>query len=506
MKKMKTKYSFILLIILAFSSCTKFLEESPTGALTPEAEVTSPEIARAFANAAYAELTVLDRGAGGYGGNTAELMEFMTGKADGNPQTEGFRFYNLTYDAQSFYIDDWWQGLYRGIANSNLALQQIEQIEFDESTKNNMLAEVRALRALYYFYLVRMYGGVPIVTQVVSDLSEVRPTRATAKEVYDQVIIPDLLAAEGSTLPWKDETGLVSMSAVKSLLADVYLTYAGYPIQAGQEFYAESAKRSKEVIDNGGFTLFTEYTDMINPANKNKGEFIWQVQYAAGINNNDLTAKTLALYKRISVYSDEFGGLVPTRQFVASYPDGDKRADEKQFFYTWYPGNPAAYPEGDPRRDSVSLGGYYLYKWFDRQAITSTAKSDLNYTIYRLADVMLMYAEAINRANGAPDAAAEGYVNAIRARAELEPVSGLTGDAFEQEVWTQRYLELCYEGKMWFDMLRTRKVRNDITGQFDDFVGHTTVWGKTLTENQLLFPIPLREINNNPNLEQNGTF
>src|SRR5690242_17386930 len=100
---MKSKYSFIILVILAFSSCTKFLDESPSGALTPEAQVTSPEIARAFANAAYAELTVLDHGAGGYGGNTAELMEFMTGKADGNAQTEGFRFYNLTYDAQSFY-------------------------------------------------------------------------------------------------------------------------------------------------------------------------------------------------------------------------------------------------------------------------------------------------------------------------------------------------------------------------------------------------------------------
>lgn len=504
---MTTRYFYIaLLLMMTLASCTKFLEEKPTGALTPEAEVTSPEIARAFANAAYAELTVLDRGAGGYGGNTAELMEFMTGKADGNAQTEGFRFYNLTYDAQSFYIDTWWQGLYRGIANCNLSIQQISEIEFDETTKKNMLAEVHTLRAFYYFYLVRMYGGVPKVTEVVSDLSEVRPSRATDKEIYDEIIIPDLLLAESSSLPWNDATGLVSMSAVKSLLAHVYLTYAGYPIQAGNEYYTESAKRSKEVIDNGGYTLFPEYTDMIVPANKNKGEFIWQVQYAAGINNNDLTAKTLALYKRISVYSDEFGGLVPTKQFVESYPAGDKRADERQFFYTWYPGNPAAYPDGDPRRDSVNLGGYYLYKWFDKDAVTNTAKSDLNYTIYRLADVMLMYAEAINRANGAPDAAAEGYVNAIRQRANLDPVSGLTGDAFEREVWTQRYLELCYEGKTWFDMLRTRKVRNDVTLNYDDFVGHKTVWGKTLTENQLLFPIPLREINNNPNLTQNGTF
>lgn len=503
---MKSIYLIIFGIIFTISSCTKFLEEEPTGALTPESEVTSPEIARAFANSGYAQLTVLNQGAGGYGGNTAELMEFMTGKADGNAQTEGFRFYNLTYDAQSFYIDTWWQNLYAGVANCNLALQKIAEIDLDETVKKNMLAEVHTLRAFYYFYLVRMYGAVPKITSVVSDLEEVRPARDSVKVIYDSIIIPDLLLAEGSSLPWKDNTGLVSMSAVKSLLAEVYLTYAGYPVLAGDEFYAESAERSKEVIDNGGYTLFPEYTDMINPVNKNQGEFIWQVQYEAGITNNDLTAKTLALYKRISVYSDEFGGLVPTRQFVESYPDGDKRAKEKQFFYTWFPGNPAAYPAGDPRRDSVNLGGHYLYKWFDREAVTSTAKSDLNYTIYRLADVMLMYAEASNRANGGPDNFAEQYVNEIRDRADMPPVSGLSEAAFEEEVWTQRYLELCYEGKTWFDILRTRKVRNDITGDFDDFVGHTTVWNKTLTANQLLFPIPLREINNNTNLGQNPGF
>lgn len=500
------KNIWFALLVLNLASCTKFLEENPTGSLTPESNVTSPEIARAFANSAYIQLTTLDEPSGGYGGNTAELMEFMTGKADGNAQTEGFRFYNLTYDAQSFYIDTWWQGMYYGIANCNLALQKVGEITLDTVTKQNMLAEVYTLRAFYYFYLVRMFGDVPKITDVVSDLNNVRPERAPLKEIYDDIIIPDLLKAEASSLPWQDNTGKVSMSAVKSLLADVYLTYAGYPVQGGAQYYAESAKRSKEVIDNGGYTLFNDYRDMTIPANKNKGEFIWQVQYAAGINNNDLTAKTLALYKRISVYSDEFGGLVPTPQFVHSYPDGDHRTDEREFFYTWYPGNPKNFPAGDPRLDSVNLGGYYIYKWFDSTAVNVTANSDLNYTIYRLADVMLMYAEASNRAEGGPNSDAIAYVNAIRARAQLPAISAMSQDDFEKEVWTQRYLELCYEGKIWFDMLRTRKVRNDITKNFDDFIGHTTVWGKTFTESQLLFPIPQREIDNNTSLTQNPGF
>lgn len=497
----------IVISLLGMSSCNKFLEEKPTGSLTPESNVTSPEIARAFTNSAYSELTTLDEGSGGYGGNTVELMEFMTGNADGNSQTDAFRFYNLTYDAQSFYIDTWWQGMYYGIANCNLALQKLNAITtLDTTTKMNMLAEVHTLRALYYFYLVRMYGDVPAITDVVGDLNDVRPKRAPVKEIYDNIIIPDLLTAEKSSLPWKDPSGKVSMGAVKALLADVYLTYAGYPVQGGKQYYAESAKRSKDLIENGGYKLFDDYTDMIDPANKNKGGFIWQVQYAAGITNNDLTAKTLALYKRISVYSDEFGGLVPTKQFVESYPAGDKRAKEKEFFYTYYPGNPNYYPAGDPRRNKVDLGGYYLYKWFDKKAVTETAQSDLNFTIYRLADVMLLYAEASNRAEGGPDALAIECVNKVRTRADLLPIGTMSQDAFEKEVWTQRDLELCYENKTWFDMLRTRKVRNVKTRNFDDFVGHTTTFGKTFTKNQLLFPIPQREIDNNTNLEQNPGF
>ena len=497
---MKTiKYILTILSVLGISSCEKFLEETPTGSLTPETNVTSPEIARAFANSAYSQLNTLDQGSGGYGGNTASLMEFMTGKAEGNAQSEAFKFYNLEYNSGSFYIDDWWRGMFYGIADCNLAFQKISEIPLDTAEKANMLAEVHTLRALYYFYLVRMYGDVPKITEVVSDLNNVRPPRSPVKEIYDEIIIPDLLTAETSTLPWQDNTGKVSMGAVKSLLADVYLTYAGYPVQGGDQYYAESAKRSKEVIDNGGYTLFPEYTDMINPANKNKGEFIWQVQFAAGINDNDLTAKTLPQYHDIAVYSDEFGGLVPTAKFVESYPAGDKRTWEREFFYTKYPKNGST-------TDTVILGGYYLYKYFDKEAVTNTAHSDLNFTIYRLADVMLMYAEASNNAEHGPNADAIAYVNTIRARAEMPPIGTLSEADFEKEVWTQRYLELCYENKMWFDMVRTRKVRNDITLSWDDFIGHTTVWGKTFTEKELLFAIPQREISNNTSLTQNPGF
>jgi hypothetical protein len=79
-------------------------------------------------------------------------------------------------------------------------------------------------------------------------------------------------------------------------------------------------------------------------------------------------------------------------------------------------------------------------------------------------------------------------------------------DVFEQEVWNQRYFELCYEGKLWFDMLRTQKVRNDITKAYDDFVGHRNVFDATVGEEKLRFPIPLRERDVNAELRQKPRF
>jgi hypothetical protein len=473
----------------------------PTGFISPSADLSSQKAARALANGCYAQLQGLLAGQpSSYGGNVWNLLEFMTGKSNSDLGQTGFvSFTTLNYNSTSFYMDTWWQRLYLGVGDCNLALDKLPTITaagLSDATKANYLAEAHTLRALYYFYLVRMYGAVPKVTSVPKDLN-LGVHRVPAKAIYDSVIIPDLLAAEQSTLPWQDPSGYVSMGAVKSILADVYLTYAGAAINGGATYYAESAKRSLAVIQNGGYTLFPNYTDMINPANKNKGEFIFQVQYAAGVpSTNPLTALTIPNYSGISKYSDEYGSVYPTQPFIASFPAGDKRVQERQFFYTKY--------KKINGTDTVVFKNTYIYKWFDSLAVTVTAKSDLNFTLYRLADVYLLYAEASNRAEGGPNGNATSYVNQIRARANLTPIGVLSQSNFEQEVWLQRYFELCFENKMWFDMLRTQKVHNDVTGNWDDFVGHTTVWGATFTKNQLLFPLPKQETDVNPNLLPNN--
>ncbi|MBB5634561.1 hypothetical protein HDE68_000446 [Pedobacter cryoconitis] len=501
MKKTKN-ILFAVLVLLSCASCKKFLEEKPTDFITPDSQLSSAKVARAFASGSYQYLQGMLKGQpSSYGGNTWNLMEFMTGKANSDlGQTGASSFQNLSYSTTSFYIDTWWQQMYLGIGACNLAIEKIPTINapgLSDAEKTNLIAEARTLRALYYFYLVRMYGAVPKVTEVPKNLNLSIP-RTAAKDIYDTVIIPDLLAAEKSTLPSRDITGKVSMSAVKSILADVYLTYAGAAINGGKQYYAESAKRSLEVTQTGGYSLFPEYTDMLKPANKNNGEFIFQVQYAASVpSTNPLTALTIPNYSGISGYSDEYGSVYPTPQFVSSYAPGDKRAAEKQFFYTSYKNLKSG--------QIVNFKNAYIYKWFDSTAVVSTLKSDLNFTLYRLADVQLMYAEASNQAEGGPNGTAVQFVNNIRKRANLAPIGALSSAAFEQEVWAQRYYELCFENKMWFDMVRTRKVHNDVTGNWDNFVGHRTVFGATFSEKQLLFPLPKQETDVNPSLLPNNT-
>jgi len=498
------KYIAIAAAIFLTASCKKFLEEKPTNFITPESQLSSLKVAQAFTNSAYQSLqgSMLGGQPSSYGGNTWNLMEFMTGKANSDlGQTNFNLFQNLNYNATSFYVDTWWQNLYKGIGYTNQAIQSIPGITaagLTPAAKTNMLAEAHTLRALYYFFLVRMYGAVPNITTVPTDVNTLNVSRSPAKNIYDSIIIPDLLLAEKSTLPWKDITGHVSMGAVESILADVYLTYAGAAINGGATNYAESAKRSLAVINSGAYSLFPEYRDMIKPGNKNTGEFIFQVQYAASVpSTNPLTPLTIPNYSGISKYSDEYGSVYPTSQFIASFPAGDKRVQERQFFYTNYPSIKTG--------ATVTFKGPYIYKWFDSVAVTNTVKSDLNYSLYRYADVLLMYAEAENRADGSANAAALKAVNDVRARAQLTPVGALSQSDFEHEVWLQRYFELCFENKMWFDMLRTKKVHNDVTGNWDDFVGHKTVFNATFTEKQLLFPVPKQETDVNPNLLPNNT-
>ncbi|MDR2776085.1 MAG: RagB/SusD family nutrient uptake outer membrane protein [Tannerella sp.] len=508
------KYNLFLYFIagwLIFTSCESFLDKMPTGTMTTDSELKSNESALALVNSAYQNARVTNRMVEGWGSGTMLLLEYMTGKATSENSQSNFKdFQDLAVSARTAYIADWWQYCYAGIADCNLALEKIKEF----STLNEKLAlryegEIKFMRAFYYFYLVRIFGDVPKILTVQKELSALQIERAPVKEIYDEIIIPDLLAAEQSGLPSKDETGRASLFAVKSLLSDVFITYAGYPIKGGDSYYHESAKRSLEIIQSNAFALFSEYSDLWNPANNNKGEFIYQIQHTINKGNNfinNVVCIVLPSRSGMSAFNLEFGSLIPTKEFVESYPPGDKRSEEKQFFFTTYKGHPNKFSSGAPELSFMDFKGYYIHKFFDKNAIDNTGQSRLNWTIYRYADILLLYAEAQVNADGAPDAMSIEALNTVRNRAGLSPFIDTNKETFEKAVWDQRYFELCYENKTWFDIVRTRLIRDDAGGNYVPFIGYTTNWGKTYTGTQLLFPIPLRERQTNSKLTQNPGY
>lgn len=486
---------FIFVLQSIAFSCTDFLTESDPSNFTVENYFLTPEHAKNSINAIYAPMR--DPMVSGFGGGAWMMTEFATGLAatDLGQAVNSYFVKDLNNTSDNGYGLTYWTSYYRGIANANLSLERIPDITMDESDKKKLLGEARFLRAWYYFNLVRMFGNIPLITEPVSLQSEkLHPDQADPESIY-QLIIDDLKIAEEAGLPWKDASGRVSLGAVKSLLAKVYLTMAGFPLQKGDEYFQLASQKSSEVINSDRFQLFGEYDDLHNPLKKNIEENIFMIQYQTQIIPSNWQVAIIPYNKNISAYSDETGGIYATRDFVESYDEKDLRAKEKQFFFT-------EFTHQDNRNQSVDLGGYFIYKHFDEVAQTTTANSDLNWPVIRYADILLVFAEATNEIEG-PTPEAYDALNATRLRAQLPELNNLSKEEFRNEVWKERWYELCFENKTWFDMVRLRKAFNVKTRTFENYIGHTFSYGPTLKERELLFPIPTSEVLNNKNLKQN---
>ena len=502
--KQHIKYSsiVILMTLVMLTGCKKFLAEKDPSNLEPDSYYTIPEHAEAAIAAAYSQTRFIGSGAGIFVANFS-MLEVVTGtaKTETGQNSDLNNLIGLSYNGDNLLVRNWWNGLYSVIAQTNLVLDRVPGIpQMDEARRNQILGEARFLRAWAYFYLVRLYGDVPLITTSQSTSSEnFYPSRAPSADVY-KLITDDLTSAENAGLPWTDESGRANKGAVKALLAKVYLTMAGQPLNLGASYYKLASDKALEIITQSGITLFANYGDLHSLNQENRGEHMFEIQYLATVAGNPMQQLLLPNFKNVSAYSDEVGSTVPTTQFYQSYEAGDLRAKDREgFFYTsYYDGGNGALKQ---------LNAPYIFKHFDIVAngtlgVAGTTQSDLNWPQIRYADVLLIYAEAQNRADGTANAQAYSAVNAIRARAELDPIAGLSQTAFEEAVWRERWHELCYEGVTWFDMVRLRKVYNELTNGFDDFNGHKFPDNPSLvlSDKNLLFPLPTAEMRNNPNL------
>ena len=503
MKKIYSNISWLIALMVVITSCDAFLDEDPKTFLTPGSYFQNEGQIVAAVNGLYTYLDDTFDGDVEVCSQTFIFMEYLSGYGErprGSGTQDLAQANNLNIADNNRYVEKLWETAYKAIENCNSIIEGIESIGegiISEGRKNELLGEVYFLRAYNYFNLVRLYGAVPMKLSSTSDLSNVEIELTSVENIYNQVSIDMIKACElMENSPWTGNHGRVTKGTAKSLLAKVYLTMAGYPLQKGTEYYQKAYETAREVYKSGAFRLFDNYSEL--RSNENTGEHLWSIQREADnagspVHNSMLPYPAPA--KAISANSSFGGGLAPTQLFYNSYPAGDKRTEEKAYYYTEH--------EALDGSGVISLGSLFIYKFWDENAAIS-GKSGANYSLLRYADVLLVMAEAKAQADGGTtsDADAIDAYFSVRSRAlpsELRPSSIRVDDILKERFW-----EICFEGQTWYDMLRTRKVLHVTTGQIIDMIGYQTPGhGNVFKEADLLLPYPIREQRLNPNLRRN---
>lgn len=486
---MKLKYNLIAIALLgfSFSSCSDFLEQNPQTDLSENDFYKTADDILSAVNGAYSSLQENDIYGNWY--VFGEIPSDNTRNQLSGSVTTQNEFDQFYIDTQNSMIANFWKAAYKTINRTNTVLGRIDGIEINAELANRYKLECKFIRALMYFNLVRVYGDVPLVLKEIGISESYDILREPKENVYNQ-IISDLKEAQALPVSYPTaEDGRATQGAAKALLAEVYMTL---------HKYAEAETILAEIINSGRYSLLENtpgslnidgYKDVFSPINHNSKEGIFEIQFLKGG------------YEEGSNYTNNFAPENSGTNVVAVGGTGGNNIPEMDIYN--------AYEEGDLRRDfSMSLGYYdnrknnewvesrYVCKFMDVPYQNNDASN--NYPVIRYADVILMYAEALNQ-NGKTAEACK-YLNMTRRRGfgyqttETSPVDLQTTDKaqFALMVEQERRVELAFENHRWFDLIRTGRAVEVMKSK-----------GFSLNETNLICPIPQKQIDVNPKLTQN---
>lgn len=523
---------------LLFSSCNKFLEENPLDTKIAGQFWKTPADAQSAVNGLYfggvPYLNNIDVD-GGWTPKATMWGGVMSGLFVDKRKDRTFTnaSENSTFNIESFNstAQKIWSEYYIGISRANFVIANIPNMTgvLDEATMNNYLAQGKFFRALAYFSLVKDFGDVPLISEPYTSTDGIFKERTPAADVY-KLVEKDLLdIAEGTALPNKafyDNGAYVTKSMAQSLLAQVYLQWAGAPLNGGSEYYAKAADMAKKVITGGQHALIDANgtTTGINSAfnviktTKSSNEIIYAKEY-------DMTNFNVGnSYAVRSIGADAFqwkdannsnvfkpGGDVlynaylPCDMLINSYAANDIRSMEKQFFFRNYT---------DATGVTHTLNNIGNWAWFDERGLRNGRDGDYNMPMIRYAEILLIAAEGLARTG--QEGEARGYLNQVRKRAGLSDVT-LGGNALIQAILTERFHEFPLEFKIWDDIRRTRLYPEEdgmqsgrlkwtplATAKIQNKPDGTIKTG-AIPEHALLWPIPLREMQANPELKNQNS-
>ena len=537
---------FFLVLCLGMQLCSCSLDEELFGVPNPSAVETAQDI-EVLVNGLYAAMNPYPFKLGIYALITTDDQKLLANNATAGANMLA----NRTYDATEPRVNLIWGNFYNmiGAANNLLEVVEEQRENIDEEVLDEAAGQAHFIRAFSYYYLVRLYGGVPIRTKAYNLEEEKFLPRSSVDAVYE--LIFDDFEKAASLLSAKTATsvqGKATKEAAQGMLASAALTYANYldynNIGDKDQCYQKAKDYAGLVINAGTYKLVDDYAalwDVANEAANYQTEVIFGIQYTRDPFDNtrvSLGSMFASEYSPTQTnYSGTPVGWYPVQPYVLdiyNYESGEYKGDYriKTSFYTSWTGRNGvvftSYPQ--PRQQGENNGVYpYIAKYRDDGARQFNAENDMY--ILRMSEIYLIYAEAENELNGPTPAAYEAF-NKLRERArkmdpddtyprDLAPVT----DKFEfrMAVFHERGLEFVGEDiKRFFDLVRMNSRNGDpmLIHQVRRFLPAVEegvpVWNnaqqrytggrktgdvfRSISEKNLLLPLPVLQMDANPNL------
>ena len=439
---------------------------------------------------------------------------------------------NFKTNANNGILLDYYRAKYAGISRCNLALQEVAKYKVDDtlsdSEQQRLLGEAYYLRAFYYFQLVRVFGGVPLIHDVLDSSEKWKQPRATAAQVYES-IVNDLKEAEkrlwAKSAYSADDLGRATRGAARAMLCKVYLYMKDY-----DNAYTWGKLFVDEEYNGGEYSLCPVYSDNFTLAGENGQESVFEIQYS-----NDPTGD----------YGEGFGFTRGTFSTILARPRMSSLGAKRGWGWNHPTHNLyAEFEAGDPRRE-VAIGTpdeaglaevevtylgspYYNNKLSMSEngtfpALDHDSRGPLNYRLVRASDVLLLYAEAALE-SGKDLQAAKWALEEVRARARansadpatmLPAFPGYLGytdspESLRAAIRHERRVELAMEGHRWFDIVRWG-IAAQIMNKKDGTYGSTETqeardeMANFVPGKHELFPLPSEELALNP-MEQNPGY
>ncbi|RAW00672.1 RagB/SusD family nutrient uptake outer membrane protein [Pseudochryseolinea flava] len=472
----KIFYSIFLFITVVSSSCSdQFLDVPVQGGPTTSSD---PKLAERLVTGVYNSMLQGDS----WGNGDVHGFAFLTvtsiisddadkGSTAGDQQIPVGDIDNFTLTPSNRFAETLWSGHYKAIGAANKALEALETASISEEEKNKLKGEVRFLRGYFYFNLVRMYGGVPLVLRVPRDAADANSdlafqTRATEEQVYTSIKSDLTFAYENLKVKSQSLVGHANKGAAGALLAKVHMYL---------KEWQPAFDLTKEIIESNQYQLVEDYATIWRQAGDNSSESIFEIQTGefnnANLNiNNYTTAQGVRVGGKGGWDDLGWGFNNPSTSLIAAYEPDDLRKNATIIFV-----DNSGEHHGTilwdgfriPSSDSVQ-NLYYNYKAYasnskENYADPGTKDLPKNIKILRYAEVLLINAEAgLELGQGDPTA----RVNEVRERAGLDDLGSVDID----DVWQERRIEFAMEHDRFWDLVRQGRAAEVMQAAGKNFV------------------------------------